>query len=88
MIIGSRQRLYVQCNDVEITIDDQIIEKVDHTKSLGRTIDAHLSWCEHVEEICKKVSSAIGSLKRVRPFISKGAELCYISIIAAPFGTV
>ena len=71
MIIGSRQRLSVQCDDVEIRIDDQIVERVDHTKSLSLIIDAHLSWCKHVEEICKKVSSAIGALKRVRPFISK-----------------
>ena len=43
MIIGSRQRLSVQCD--EIRIDDQIIKRVDHTKSLGLTIDDHLSWC-------------------------------------------
>ena len=44
---------------------------VDNTKSLGLTIDAQLSWGKNVEEICRKVSSAIGYLKRVRPFISK-----------------
>ena len=33
MIIGSRQRLSAQCDDVEIRIDDQIIKRVDHTKS-------------------------------------------------------
>ena len=38
---------------------------------MGLTIDAQLSWGKHVEEICKKFSSAIGALKRVRPFISK-----------------
>ena len=43
MIIGSRQRLSAQCVDVEIRIDDQIIKRVDHTKSLGLTIDAQLS---------------------------------------------
>ena len=43
MIIGSRQRLSAQCDDVEITIDDQIIKRVDHIKSLGLTIDAQLS---------------------------------------------
>ena len=62
MIIGSRQRLSVQNEDVEIRIDDQIIKKVGHTKSLGVTIDAQLTWCKHVEEISKKVSSAIGAL--------------------------
>ena len=67
MIIGSRQRLSAQCDDLEIRIDDQIIKRVDNTKSLGLTIDAQLSWGKHVEEICKKVSSAIGALKRVRP---------------------
>ena len=54
MIIGSRQRLSALCDDVEIRIDDQIIKRVVHTKSLGLTIDAHLSWGKHLEEICKK----------------------------------
>ncbi|KAL9972135.1 hypothetical protein ACROYT_G018388 [Oculina patagonica] len=85
MIIGSRQRLSVQCDDVEIRIDDQIIERVDHhTKSLGLTIDAHLSWCKHVEEICKKVSSAIGALKRVRPFVSKGTAIQIYNALIMP----
>ena len=43
MISGSRQRLSVHCGDLEIRIDDQIIKRVDHTKSLGLTIDDHLS---------------------------------------------
>lgn len=43
LIIGSRQRLSAQCDDVEIRIDDQIIKRVDKTKSLGLTIDAQLS---------------------------------------------
>ena len=63
MIIGSRQRLSAQCDDVEIRIDDQIIKRVDHTKSLGLTIDAQLSsWGKHVEEICKKVSKTCAAL--------------------------
>ena len=69
MIIGSRQRLNAQCEEINISIDDRTIRRVDHTKSLGLTIDAQLSWSKHVDEISKKVSSAIGALKRVRPFI-------------------
>ena len=60
-----------QCDEIDICIDEKMIKRVDHTKSLGLTIDAQLSWSKHVEEICKKASSAIGGLKRVRPFISK-----------------
>ena len=69
MIIGSRQRLNTQCEEINISIDDRTITRVDHVKSLGLTIDAQLSWSKHVDEISKKVSSAIGALKRVRPFI-------------------
>ena len=70
MIIGSRQRLNIQCKEIDISIDDKTIKRVDHAKSLGLTIDAQLSWSKHVDEICKKAFSAIGALKRVRPFIS------------------
>ena len=54
MILASRQRLSVQNKDVVIRIDHQIIKQVEHTKSLGVTIDAQLTWCKQVEEICKK----------------------------------
>ena len=84
MIIGSRQRLSAQCDDVDIRIDDQTIKRVVHTKSLGLTIVAHLSWGEHVEEICKKVSSAIGALKRVRPFISKETAILIYNTLIMP----
>ena len=69
MIIGSRQRLNAQCEEIDICIDDKTIKRVDNTKSLGLIIDAQISWSKHVDEICKKASSAIGVLKRVRPFI-------------------
>lgn len=84
MIIGSRQRLSAQCNDFEMRIDDQIIKRVDKTKSLGLTIDAQLSWGSHIEEICKKVSSAIGALKRVRPFISKETAIQIYNALIMP----
>ena len=71
MIVGSRQRLSVQNEDVVIRIDNQIIKQFKHTKSLGVTLDSQFTWCKHVEETCKKVSSAIGALKRVRPFLPK-----------------
>ena len=43
MIIGSRQILNAQCEEIEISIDDRTINRVDHTESLGLTIDGQLS---------------------------------------------
>ena len=80
MIIGSRKRLSAQCDDVEIRIDDQIIKRVDKTKSLGLAIDAQLSWGKHVEEICKKVSSALGALNVCGPLYPKELQSKFITL--------
>ena len=69
---------------VLISIDDKMIKRVDHTKSLGLTIDAQLSLSKHVDEICKKASLAIGVLKRVRPFISKGVAVQIYNALILP----
>ena len=71
MIIGSRLRLNVNVDGhISITINDQPIKKVNETETLGMTIDQHLTWSKHVEEKSKKISSAIGALKRITPFIT------------------
>ena len=69
MIIESRQRLNAQCGEIDISIDDRTMKRVDHTKSLDVTTDAQLAWSKHVDEMCKKASSAIGALRRVQSFI-------------------
>ena len=84
MIIGSRQRLNTQCDEVDIRIDDEMIKRVNLTKSLGLTIDDRLSWSNHVDEICRKVSSAIGALKRIRPFISANTALQIYNALILP----
>ena len=60
MIIGSRQRLLVHDNEhIRIEIDGKTIKRVNETKSLGFQIDEHLTWARHVENISKKITSAI-----------------------------
>ena len=44
MIIGSRKRLNAQCEEIEISIDDRTIKRIDNTKSLGLIIDVQLTW--------------------------------------------
>ena len=72
MVIGSRQRLmYHDVNNLNICVDNTQIKRVQYTKSLGVTIDENLTWKNHIDTICKKVSSGIGALKRVRRFVNR-----------------
>ena len=53
MIIGSRQRLLAESNNETcVELESHRIEGVDHTKSLGLTIDDRLSWTNYINELC------------------------------------
>ncbi len=99
MVIGSRQRMNVNDDEnVNITIHGQPVKKVNETEILGMTIDQHRTCSRHVEERSKKISHAIGALKRIRPFITTDTankidkaltQLWNIILIIVPqFGTV
>ena len=50
-------------------VQNSPIEQVSSTKSLGVSIDESLSWpwtSTHIETVCKKISSALGLIKRIR----------------------
>ena len=71
MIIGSRQKLQsLNGYTININVDGVQVNQTTRSKSLGLNIDENLSWKGHIHEISKKVSSSIGALKRVRPFVS------------------
>jgi hypothetical protein len=85
MIIGSRQRLLVYDNEhIRIEIDGKTIKRVNETKSLGLQIDEHLTWARHVENISKKIASAIGALKRIRQFIDTNTALKIYGALIQP----
>jgi len=76
MVIGWNQRLHSFSDEqINIQIDAKLITKVKEAKSLGVIIDEHLSWSNHIDALSKKISSAIGALKRIRPFISEHTAL-------------
>jgi len=42
-----------------------MVHRVNFTKSLGVLIDENLTWNNHINAISKKISSGIGSIKRI-----------------------
>ena len=68
--IGSRQKMTTINDKLVIKINDYEINRVDSVKALGVYIDQHLTWAVHIDKISKKIASAIGALKRIRPLIT------------------
>ena len=61
MLIESRQNL----NSLSV-LPALELNRVNFTKSLGVLIDENLTWSNHINATSKKISSGIGSIKRIR----------------------
>ena len=85
MVIGSNQRLRALLNNqINIEINGNSIKNVKEAKSLGLLIDEHLTWTKHIDEKSKKISSAVGALKRTSPFISERTALQIYQALILP----
>ncbi|RZF38990.1 hypothetical protein LSTR_LSTR003733 [Laodelphax striatellus] len=63
---------------------DNCLNTVDSTKFLGITIDKNLNWLEHTNQLCKKLSSALYVIRRIRNTTSeKTAFVGYHALFAS-----
>ena len=87
MLIGSRQRIATVTESLDLSINGISLKKVNCSKCLGVELDKFLSWDSHITSVCKKVSSGIGVLKKIKPFIpSRSLINIYQSIVEPYFG--
>ena len=54
-----------------IKIDNKEIKQVYECKTLGITVDQHLSWKNNTDIICKKLTAGISAIRRIKPFVEK-----------------
>ena len=84
-MIGTRQKFLAEnCSEINIQLDGHPISRVEHTKSLGLNIDDRLSWSNHIKDLCRKISSAIGALRRIRPLISQSTAVQIYNALIQP----
>ena len=65
ILIGSRQKLNILSAIPALEFYGPELNRVNFTKSLGVLIDENLTWSNHINAITKKISSGIGSIKRI-----------------------
>ena len=54
-----------------IKFNNTIIERVHETKFLGVFIDSNLSWSNHIDSICSKISKSIAVLSRLKHILPR-----------------
>ena len=84
MTIGSRQKIRTIDDEITIKINECEINRVESVKSLGVYIDNHLTWTKHIDEISKKIASAIGALKQIIPYITTNTGIQVYQALIQP----
>ena len=72
--------------ELVVSLNNELVESVNHFKYLGGILDIHLSFETHIEKLCGKVNSRNCLLKRLQNFISKDLAIdLYKSLIEPHF---
>ena len=86
MLIGSKQMIKnISILQLNVKIENESIKQVYESKTLGVTIDQHLSWKTNTENICKKITSGISALRRLKEFADKQTLLSVYNAIVRPY---
>ena len=83
MLIGSKQK--ISNSHPNVVIENKQIKQVYECKTLGVTVDQHLSWKSNTENICKKITAGISAIRRVKPFVDKETLISIYNDIVRPY---
>ena len=67
-----------------LKIDEQTISRVQSTKFFGVVFDQRLVWEEHVDSLCKRVSSGLAALKQPRQYVHQDTLLTIYDAVIEP----
>jgi hypothetical protein len=69
-------------SDFEVRLGDINIKRSPSVKLLGVTLDQHLTFGAHMDNISKKCQGVLGALSRASPFLSKELRrLAYVALV-------
>ena len=83
MVIGGRNKLS-QFNVIALIANNDPWENVTKLKYLGVTINQHLTWHDHIEQLQSKIAKRLGVLKRIKHLIPVYARRIYVSTMVIP----
>ena len=85
MLIGSKQ-IIKSILDLQLNVinEKKPVKRVIECKTLGVTLDQHLSWKSNTENICNKITSGISALRRLKEFIDRKILVSVYNAIFSP----
>ena len=73
MLINSNINARVDDSGFELRMGNHIISRTKNYRYLGLLVDEKLSWADHIDEVCKKLSQIAGVIYKIRTLLTKEA---------------
>ena len=70
---------------LELQHGGEAVEQVEEFKYLGVTLDSELKFDVHIESICKKISSRLGIIGRIRNYFDRKHLLMLYNTLVLPY---
>ena len=87
MVIGSKTNLNSKVGNLRssVTMNNKTLTSVTSNKCLGIDLDERLAFDIYIKELCKKICSSIGVLRRIKPFASLDSLLTLYKSLVQPY---
>ena len=84
MLINSNINTRVDDSGFELRMGNHVISRTKSYRYLGLLVDEKLSWADHIDEMCKKLSQIAGVIYKIRTLLSKEAlMLVYHALVGS-----
>ena len=84
MVIGTKQRISKIDPNLAIKINDKCIQNSECEKLLGVLIDQNLDFNQHIDYVCKNISSKIALLNKIKKFLPLQTRKLYYNAYILP----
>ena len=84
LISGKRLGQRMDCLDLTVSINQAELEQLNSHKLLGVVMDHKLSFHEHVDKLCGKLSKRIGLLRKIRTYLPLEERKLYYNALIKP----
>ena len=84
LVTGKRLEKKAPDTNLKLSCNCSEIEQITSQKLLGVKLDTHLSFTEHIDDICKKVSQRIAVLKKIKRNLPLAERKLYFNALIKP----
>jgi hypothetical protein len=71
-------------DSLQLSVDGKVVKQVRCFKFLGVTINDTLTWSDHIDKVCCKVTRSLHLLRRLSWFLPKKLLLLYLKSYVLP----